>query len=177
MSCFSQIRIAWKMLECRIFILTRQSLFLTLFVDNFIQLWHHSCPTFTEQEKLEKIPGKTQWSISVLTIFFPFQADWIFNCLIYTWQESQCPLWIFTPLNICLNIFQLVTEASDVWSQSNLNPKPLHCHTGFWRTKEARVFTLHFRVPRIRLGHSTHFILRCVFFHGALHPHDWVVLT
>lgn len=130
------------MLECRIFIVTRQSLFLTLFVVNFIRLWHHSCPTFTEQEKLEKIPGKNSMiHFCSYYFFFPFQANRIFNCLIYTWQESQCPLWIFTLLNICLNIFQLVTEASDVWSQSNSNPKT--AALSHWLLKNKRSTCFH----------------------------------
>lgn len=156
------------------FYINKAVLSLPQFVAIFIQLWHHYCPTFTEQEKLEKIPGKTHWSISVLTIFFPFQAYWIYPqphpptplqktqlCihLIYTWEEGQCPTWIFTLLNICLSILQLVTDSSDVWSKSNLNPKPLHCHTGFWRTKGTCVFTLYFWVPRVRLGHSFKHIL------------------
>lgn len=56
------------------FYINKAALLLPQFVGIFIQLWHHYCPTFTEQEKLEKIPGKTHWSISVLTIFFPISS-------------------------------------------------------------------------------------------------------
>lgn len=149
LSCFPQICAVWKTWECIIFSLTKQSLSLSCYF-SLVSRWFYStlAPSLSHFYWTAKIGKDPSLEViyPLLFCFFFFQFKHAGSRpltplpttpypTIYTWEDSQRPTWIFTLLNISLDILQRRTEESDVWSKSNLTPKARHCCTGFCRTK------------------------------------------